>query len=63
MSSVNKKRKQVSMYCDGGSLKWKGIRGKRWCFFNSAQRHAKKKEVESLVNEAIDQLETEKERR
>lgn len=51
MASVSKKRKQVSMYCDGSSLKWKRLRCKRVCFFNSAQRQDGKNEVKELVNE------------
>ena len=42
MSSENKKRKQVSSYCDGSSLKWKN-RCKRIAFYNSAQRQQNKR--------------------
>lgn len=42
MSSESKKRKQVSMYCNGSSLKWKGGRCKRVKFYNSAQRQQEK---------------------
>lgn len=52
MASESKKRKQVSMYCDGSSLKWKG-KCKRVEFFNSAQRQEAKREVEKAVEEAI----------
>ena len=49
MSSVSKKRKQVSMYCDGSSLKWKDGRCKRVMFFNSAQRQEIKNEMKKAV--------------
>ena len=42
MASESKKRKQVSSYCDGSSLKWKN-RCKRVAFFNSAQRQEVKR--------------------
>ena len=45
MSSVSKKRKQVSMYCDGSSLKWKRGRIKGCMFYNSAQRQEIKNET------------------
>ena len=49
MSSVSKKRKQVSMYCDGSSLKWKDGRCKRVMFFNSAQRQEIKNEMKKAI--------------
>ena len=52
MSSVSKKRKQVSMYCDGSALKWKKGRCKRVQFFNSAQRQEIKSETRKAVDSA-----------
>lgn len=45
MSSESKKRKQVSMYCDGSSLKWKNKRCKGVIFYNSAQRQQEKSDI------------------
>lgn len=49
MSSESKKRKadcdthnRKCRFTNGFALKWKGIRGKRGIFFNSAQRRAEK---------------------
>ena len=52
MSSESKKRKadcdthqRYGRFTNGFALKWKGIRGKRGIFFNSAQRMQEKKEL------------------
>jgi len=54
MSSQSKKRKQVSMYCEGSSLKWKGKICKRIIFYNSAQRQQNKANLRKEASNGTD---------